>query len=181
MDGRFGDLHVAGFSRHEEIDIVGRAVGRFHVDAGKIFAFAQTGEPVVMHSDQIEGEVLALVIHVKLLVARVFALATDVLLDPGRNLRRADFFPFAFLRMLAALLGVLTLFGFLFFLWMLWMFLSKVGHRGSEEQRYCCCDDESCNHRMGLDVWSLTGCSTLERVLLFPLDNAEALIKPRNR
>ena len=127
-----------------------------------------------MHSDQIEGEVLALVVHVKLLVARVFALAADVLLDPGRNLRRADSFPFAFLRMLAFVFP----FGLL---WMLRMFLSKVRHRGSEEQRHCCCDDESCNHRMGLDVWSLTRCSTLERVLLFPLDNAEALIKPRNR
>jgi hypothetical protein len=64
---------------------------------------------------------------------------------------------------------------------MLRMFLSKVRHRGSEEQRHCCCDDESCNQRMGLDVWSLTGCSTLKRIFLFPPNSAEALIKMRNR
>src|SRR5437870_8274825 len=111
-----------------------------------------------MHSDQIEGEVLALVAHVKLLVARVFALAADVLLDPGRNLRRADSFPFAFLRMLA------FVFPFGLF-WMLGMFLSKVRHCGGVEQRHCCCDDDGCNYRMGLDVWWLIRCCTLELVL----------------
>ena len=51
MHRSFGDLHVPRLSGHEEINVVGRAVGGFHIDAGKIFAIAKTREPVVMNFD----------------------------------------------------------------------------------------------------------------------------------
>src|ERR1700731_1035445 len=63
------DFHVARLSSQKEIDVISLAVGRFHIDAGEVLSAAQVGEPVVVHPYQVEGEIVALMVHVKLSVA----------------------------------------------------------------------------------------------------------------
>ena len=91
MDGSLGDLHVARLPGHEEIDIIPLAVGPFHIDAGKIFAAADTRNPIVVHPNQIERQILALVVNVELSIGGFLGLAADVLLDPGRDISLAHF------------------------------------------------------------------------------------------
>ena len=88
----FCDPHTAGLSGHEEIDVINCAVSRFHVDAGEIFATTEAGEPIVMDLKQIEREISALIVDMKLLVAGFLAVARDVPLDSGRDVGPAHFY-----------------------------------------------------------------------------------------
>src|SRR5437762_14007084 len=91
MNGSFGDRHTAGLSGHEEIDVINCAVSRFHVDTREIFAATETGAPIVMDLEQIERKIPAPRVDVKLLVAGFLAVARDVPLDRGRDIRPAYF------------------------------------------------------------------------------------------
>ena len=81
VNGGLCDLHVTALSVHEKIDVVGYAIGGFHIDAGEILAASEAREAIVMDLDQIEREIFALIFDVKLSVARLFGLARDVLFD----------------------------------------------------------------------------------------------------
>jgi hypothetical protein len=91
VNGSFCYPHTAGLSGHEEIDVINCAVSRFHVDTREIFAATETGEPIVMDLDQIEREISAPIVDMKLLVAGFLAVARDVPLDSGRDIGPAHF------------------------------------------------------------------------------------------
>ena len=69
MDGRFCNFHFAGLSGQKEIDVVDFAVRSAHIYAGEVFAAAEIGESIVVHSYEVEGEILALILDVKFPVA----------------------------------------------------------------------------------------------------------------
>jgi len=96
VDGRFRDRHVARLSGHGEIDVVNCAVRSFHIDARKIFAAAKTGKPVLVDPHQIERQVFAPIVDVKLSVGGTFAFSGNVSFDPGRNIGIADLIGFDF-------------------------------------------------------------------------------------
>src|SRR5437588_199951 len=70
VHGGLRDLHVVRRSAQEEIDVVDRAIGRFHIDARKVFAAAKTRKTFFMHLDQVEGELFAPMFSMKFLVTR---------------------------------------------------------------------------------------------------------------
>ena len=146
----FRDLHVARATSQKKIDVVRFAVGRFHIDAGEISAAAEIGEPVVMHFDQIEGQILALIRNVKFLVAGCLSLAGDMLFDSRRNIPRAHF-----LR-----LGRRLWCSIRWHLHCCWP-MRRHGMLGTDrgdrcEQRHNrYCDNESCNHGMGMGLRSI--------------------------
>ena len=69
VNGSFCDLQVPGADGHEEINVVNSAVGTFHIDTGEVFARAETRETIVMDLDQIEREIFAAILHMKLFVS----------------------------------------------------------------------------------------------------------------
>ncbi len=142
VDGSLGDLHVARLSGHEEINVVGLSVGRFHIDTGKIFSAADTREAIVMDPDQVERQTLAPVLDVELSIGGFLSLAADMLLDSIRDISLAHF-----LRLGAALRGSCCCLWQLLQLWPR-MFCSEERHGGREEQRNHCCDNESYNHKL---------------------------------
>ncbi len=130
VDGSLGDLHVARLPGHEEIDVVGLAIGCFHIDTGKIFSAADTREAIVMDPDQVERQIFAPVLDVELSIGGFLSLAADMLLDSIRDISPAHF-----------LRPGLRMFGH-------WMFCSASRDGRREEQRNRCCDNESCNHKV---------------------------------
>ena len=98
-----------------------------------------------MHFDQVEGEIFALVIDVKLLVAGLFGPTLNVLLDSGRNLRRCDVLLFAtFFRAFACFCP--------FFLGMLRVLLGQDQRSWCEKHCNRCCENNSCDHRILFEV-----------------------------
>jgi hypothetical protein len=85
----FCDLHAARLFGHEKINVIDCAVGSFHIDTGKIIAAAETGKPIVMDPNQIEREIFAPIVDMKLIVLGFLAFVVDVFLNPARNIRRA--------------------------------------------------------------------------------------------
>ncbi len=68
VNRRLGDCHCAWLPGQEKIDVVSLSVGPLHVHTSKVFSAAKIGESIVMHSVQIESQVLTLVLHMKLRV-----------------------------------------------------------------------------------------------------------------
>src|SRR6266567_5253184 len=91
VNGSFCDLHAARLCGHEEINVIDCAAGAFHIDTGEIFAAAKTREPIVMDLDQVEREIFASIVDMKLLVAGFPAVTLDVFFDPGRDIGLAHF------------------------------------------------------------------------------------------
>src|SRR5881409_3565997 len=85
----FCDLHASRLSGHEEINVIDRPVGSFHIDAGKIFAASESGKPIAVDLNQIEPEIFASIVDMELLVVGFLAFVVDVFLNPARNIRRA--------------------------------------------------------------------------------------------
>src|SRR5437870_4554969 len=52
VDGSLGDFHIVRPALQEEVNVIGRAVGSFHIHASEVFAVAEAGESIVMHFDQ---------------------------------------------------------------------------------------------------------------------------------
>ena len=48
VDRRLSDFHVARFSSQKEIDVVGLAIGGFHIDAGEIFSATEIRKAVIV-------------------------------------------------------------------------------------------------------------------------------------
>src|SRR5713101_1871181 len=86
VNGSLCHLHAARLSGQKEINIIRFAVSGFHIDAGKVFPAAEVRKPIVMHRHQVEGEILPLVIYVKLLVAGFLRLALNMLFDSSGNI-----------------------------------------------------------------------------------------------
>ena len=91
VDGSLRNGHAARLSGHEEIDVVNRAARTFHIDAGKIFAAAKAGKPIIVDPDQIEREIFALVVDVEFFVGGSSPLVIDVPFDAGRDIGIAYF------------------------------------------------------------------------------------------
>ena len=87
----FCDSRAARLPRHEEVNVINCAVGSFHIDTSEIFPAAHTREPIVMDFDQIEREILAPILDVKLSVVRFFGVIGDVSLNSGRDIGVAHF------------------------------------------------------------------------------------------
>src|SRR5437763_15509000 len=68
VHGGLRDLHVVRRSAQEEIDIVDRAIGRFHIYAGEVFAAAKTRKTFFMNLVEIQRALLASMFRVKPLV-----------------------------------------------------------------------------------------------------------------
>src|SRR5438034_339520 len=90
VNGSLRDRHAARLSGHDEINVVNYAVRSFHIDTRKIFVAAETGKPIIVHLDQIERQILASVVDVKLFVGRIFAFNRNVSFDSSRNISVAD-------------------------------------------------------------------------------------------
>jgi hypothetical protein len=90
VNGSFCDSHAARVSSHEEVNVIDCAVGSFHIDTNEIFAAAKTREPIVMNFHQIEREIFATILDVKLSVARFFDVIGDVFLNSDRDISRAN-------------------------------------------------------------------------------------------
>lgn len=90
VNGGSCNAHVARLSGHEEINIVNRAVGGFHIDAGEIFAAAETGNRIIVDPDQIKREIFASIVDVKLFICGSSAPASDVPFDPSGDVSAAD-------------------------------------------------------------------------------------------
>jgi hypothetical protein len=142
VDGSLRDLHVARLPGHEEINVVGLSVGRFHIDTGKIFSAADTREAIVMDPDQVERQILSPVLDVELSIGGFLSLAADMFFNSGRDIGLAHF-----LRLGAALRGSCCCLWQLLQLWPR-MFCSEERHGRREEQRNRYCDSESCNHKL---------------------------------
>ena len=145
VDGSLGDLHVARLPGHEEIDVVGLAIGCFHIDTGKIFSAADTREAIVMDPDQVERQIFAPVLDVELSIGGSLSLAADMLLDPSRDISLAHFLRLR-LRLLAP--AGRNLYCCRQTCHWRWMFCSKDRQRRRKEQRNRYCDNESCNHKL---------------------------------
>src|SRR5713101_683959 len=92
VNGSLCHLHAARLSGQKEINIIRFAVSGFHIDAGKVFAPTETRKRIVMNPNQIEGEIFAPIVDMKLLVAGFLAAAVNVFFDPDRDIGLAHFF-----------------------------------------------------------------------------------------
>ena len=90
VNGGSCNPHAARLSGHEEINVVNRAVGGSHIDAGEIFAAAETGNRIIVDLDQIKCEIFVPIVDVKLFISGSSALASDVPFDPRGDVRPAD-------------------------------------------------------------------------------------------
>ena len=91
VNGSLRDGHVAWLSGHEEINVIDRSVGGFYIHTGEIFAAAETGKPIIVHPHQIDGQIFASVVDVKLSVDRIFAFRGNVSFDSGEDIGVGDF------------------------------------------------------------------------------------------
>ena len=78
-----GTLNLDGLSIQKEVDVVCFPIGRFHIYAGKVLASAEILQAIIVHFYQVECQILALVIDMKLPVGALFAFRIDVCLDAG--------------------------------------------------------------------------------------------------
>src|SRR4029077_18174757 len=92
VNRRLGDCHCAWLPSQEKVNVVGLSLRPFHVHTSEVFPAAKIGESIVMHSDQIESQILILVFHMKLAVTALFGFRIDIFLDAGGNIRLADLF-----------------------------------------------------------------------------------------
>src|SRR5438093_4792563 len=111
VNGRLGNFHLPRLPGKEEIDIVGLAVGSFHVHAGEVFAAAEILQSIIMYFCQIERQILTFVCDVKFSVGTLFAFRGDIALYASGNISCAysllGGFPFCrMLRVLRMFLGV---------------------------------------------------------------------------
>src|SRR5437773_5052082 len=118
VNGRLGDFHLARLAGQKEINIVGLAVGSFHVHAGEVFAAAEVLQSIIVYFCQIERQILPFMCDVKFSVGTPFAFRGDIALNASGDISRAHllFCP-TFLWVFCALLGMLR--AFLLVLWML--------------------------------------------------------------
>ena len=77
VNGRFRNAQFAGLQYHKKIDIIQSAVRAFHIDTGEIFVSAETREPIIMNSDQIQRQILALKWDVKFFIGGFRRIAAD--------------------------------------------------------------------------------------------------------
>ncbi len=92
VDRGLGHRRRARQPLHEEIHVVNRTVGAHEIDAGELHAAAEIGQVLRVDTDQLQLEVLSVVGHPEVAVAR-FRRVEDVLLDRlldqiDRNLER---------------------------------------------------------------------------------------------
>src|SRR4029077_15644144 len=108
VNGRLGNFHLARLAGEKEINIVGLAVGSFHVHAGEVFAAAEILQSIVVYFCQIERQILTFVCDVKFSVGTLFAFRGDIALYAGGNISRAHSFlgGFPFCRVLWVFLSV---------------------------------------------------------------------------
>ena len=92
VNGSFCHSHGARLPGHQKINVIDYAVGRFHIDTGEIFSPTEIGEPVVMDLHQIEREIFASIVDMKLLVTGFSAVVVDVPFNSGRDIGFAHFF-----------------------------------------------------------------------------------------
>ena len=119
MHRRVSDAHLARLPGQKEIDIVGLAVGSFHIHAGEVFAAAEILQSIIVYFCQIERQILTFVCDVKFSVGTLFALRGDIALYAGGNISRAHSF--------------LGRFPFCRVLWVLRMFLGVYLRRRCKE------------------------------------------------
>src|SRR5215471_3398152 len=86
------DFHFTRLTRQKEINVVSLSVCCFHVHTSEIFTPAEVLQAIVVHLYQIERQVLTFMLCMKLAVTAFFAFRIDILLDAGRNVRRANLF-----------------------------------------------------------------------------------------
>src|SRR4029077_6548427 len=108
VNRRLGNFHLARLAGQKEINIVGLAVGSFHVHTGEVFAAAEILQSIIMYFCQIERQILTFVCVVKFSVGTFFAFRGDIALYAGGNISRAHSFlsGFPFCRLLWVLLSV---------------------------------------------------------------------------
>ena len=90
MNGSLRDVHAAGLSSHEEINVIHCAIGGFHIHTGEIFAASKAGKLVVVDPDQIKREIFALIVDVKLLIAGSLTRAREMPFDSGGDIGSGD-------------------------------------------------------------------------------------------
>ena len=91
VNGSLRCCHPAGLSGHEEIDVVNCAVRTFHIDTRKIFAASDIGKPIIVDLDQIERQIFAPVVDMKLSVGGTLPFSGNVPFDPGGDIGSGDF------------------------------------------------------------------------------------------
>src|SRR5207237_6946917 len=140
--------------------------GRFHIDAREVFSAAEVGEPVVVHPYQVEREILALMVHVKLSVAGIFGFSLDVFLNPGGNVSRTDAF----------LLDLCFLGMFIVFLCfgMFGMLLRPDGQCRRQEKSNRCCQNKSCKHKINSSFFASPAHYSAPRVPIRASENRNA-------
>lgn len=77
VNGRFRDGQFARLQDHKEIDVVDFSIRALHIDTGEVFVPAETREPVIVDSDQVQRQIFTLIWHVKLLVGGFRCVAAD--------------------------------------------------------------------------------------------------------
>src|SRR6266581_5459298 len=137
VDGSLRNRHPARLSDHEEINIVNCAVRSFHIDARKIFAAAETGKPILVDPHQIERQIFASVVDVKLSVGGIFALSRDVSFNPHRDIGIGDFLRRGALQRSGWYLGQLLKLRRLRRPWMLRSSSERHSHSKKARDRYC--------------------------------------------
>src|SRR6266480_760441 len=132
VNGRLGNFHLARLAGQKEINIVGLAVGSFHVHAGEVFAAAEVLQSIIVYFCQIERQILPFMCDVKFSVGTPFAFRGDIALNASGDISRAHLFlGLTFLRVFRTLFWV-----FPAFLWLLRRFLRMLRMFLGNDQRH---------------------------------------------